>query len=112
MFPQAYMVDKIRIGLQDVLWPLATEDPDQNGDDPFGDYGIAVRGEYQFVPCQLGMYPDTALAALDQVVVRLVPLFDKGEGLPEFYHVYIALHPVLEHGELLHDTLLYFLYCH
>src|SRR5690606_10260562 len=112
MFLQTDLIDKIRIGIQDVLWPLVTEGPDQNGYDALGDDGITVSGEQQSVPLELGMYPYPALTTLDQIVVRLVPLLDQGKGLAQFNHIFIALHPVFKHGKFVDYAFLYFLYRH
>src|SRR5690606_1629147 len=100
------------IRIDDVLRPLVVEGPNQDGDDPLGDDGIAVRGKVQPVPIELSMYPYPALASLYQVVVRFVPLLYQGQGFSQFDHILIALHPVVEHGEFIYDIVLYFLYCH
>src|SRR5690606_35870344 len=109
MFLQSDFINKGGVRIDDVPGPLVVEGTDQDGDDSLGDDGIAVRGEPQPVPIELGMYPYPALASLYQIVVRPVPILYDGQGFSQFDHILIALHPVVEHGEFIYDIVLYFL---
>ncbi len=65
-------INEFHIGINNVLWFLIAERPDQNGNDSFRDDGITISGKHQFVTIEFGMYPHLALASFDQVVIGFV----------------------------------------
>ena len=56
--------------------------------------------------------PYFRLAPLDQGVLRFVLLIDLRKRFARFYDVFIALHPVIEHLELINNFFLYVFHNH
>src|SRR5690606_38891076 len=95
-----------------ILRSLVTEGPYQYSNDALGNDGITIRGKNQFIVFQFGMDPNLALTALDYVILCLILFLDHWKRFSKLYHIFIALHPILEHGKFIYDFLLYFLYSH
>src|SRR6056297_1439470 len=58
------------------------------------------------------MYPYLTLAAFNDVIIRLVGIIDQRKGFSKFDHIFIALHPIIEHGKFIHYLVLYLFYFH
>ena len=60
-----------------------------------------MHGSVRFGVCR---QPDSGLAALDEVVVRLAAGVDGRNVLPELDEVLVLVHPVVEEGEFVDDV--------
>src|SRR6056297_2493871 len=112
MLLKSNFINKLNIGINNVLWFLVAESPNQYGNDTFGDNGVTIRSKNQFVFIQFGMYPNLALTTFDKVIIRLVLFLYQWKSLSEFNHIFVTLHPVVEHGELVYYLFLYLFYGH
>jgi len=76
------------------------------------DERVALRSECYHVAVVVGLQPHTALAAVYQVLFRLVTLVQRLEVVAQVDEHLIPVHPVGESGKLLYHLVLCFIYCH
>ena len=112
VFFEAYLVNEMEVGGEDVLWCLSVECADEEADDAFGDDGVAVGTEPKEAVAVLAAEPYAALAAFDEVAFGLVFLVDDGAFFAEVDDVGVFVEPFVERGEFVDDVLFDFLNGH
>ena len=106
MVLQSDGVDEVEVGVENLLRRGVAEHADEQGHDALHDEGVALGGEVEAPVAVVGMQPHAALAAVNQVLLGLVLL---GQGLLVVAQVneqLVAVHPVVEAGELVYDFVL------
>ena len=79
---------------------------DEQGDDALDDERVALRLEVHLPVDEVGLQPHTALAALDQVGIRLVGFVQGSLFIAQVDEQLVSVHPVVEVTELGDDFVL------
>ena len=111
---EAYAVDEIEVGVEDVVRRLIAQHTYQQSYDALYYHGVGVGAENYFaLRVELGRNPHTALAALYEVCRRFVGFGQRRQLAAKVYDVGIAVHPVVAQiGELGYDFVLNLVDCH
>ena len=86
---------------------MITKHTHHQGNNPFGDDGIAIGSKNNIVAVKFGIQPNFALATFYDVVFSFGVFFNYRQAFAKFNEVIILLHPIGEHVELFDDFLLY-----
>lgn len=105
---EAYLLDEVEVGIDNLFGGVAGEDLHQKADDALDDEGIALGLEHEAAIYLIGLQPHTALTALDEVAVGLVLLGQRLLLTAEVDEELVLVHPVVEFAELLDNLVLYF----
>ena len=72
VFAQAYLFDEVEVGIKNLLWRMVAEDADEQGDNALDNQGVALCLKVDKAGgSEVGGQPHTALATLDEVLLRL-----------------------------------------
>ena len=85
MLFQADLFNEVKIGIQYFLRGVVGQDADQQRDDPFDDYRIALAFEQDLAIYVIRLQPNTALATFDQVAFRLILFLQRGKRVTQVY---------------------------
>ena len=98
--------------MEDFIGGVVGKDLDEEGDDAFDDDGIAFAGKMNEAVAIVGLQPDPALAALDEVLRSLVLFIERLLAVAEFDEHLVFVHPVVDATEVVDNLVLYFVYGH
>ena len=82
---QADLFNEVKIGIQYFLRGVVGQDADQQRDDPFDDYRIALAFEQDLAIYVIRLQPNTALATFDQVAFRFILFLQRGKRVTQVY---------------------------
>ena len=102
MVAQPNSVDEVEVGIDDVLWLLSTEHPDEHRHDALDDDGVAVGTIGDHTVAVLCVEPQAALASVNEIVGGLLALVERFKRVSQINDVGIAVHPVVHVTELLY----------
>src|SRR5580704_14124770 len=91
---------------------MPRQHPDHHTHQPLCDRRIAIRRERQHPLPIFCMQPNLRLTPPDQVVIRLIPILNYRQLLPQLDNIFILVHPVAKHPEVGNDLVLCFLNRH
>ena len=112
MVSQHYAVDEKEVGIDNFLRGMPAEHTQEKGYQPLHDESVTLRFESEQPVLVVGMYPHTALATVDEVVLRFVFFLQWLHAGTKVDEQLIFVHPVGEVGEFLHHFVLQFVYGH
>ena len=108
MLLEADGFDKIEVSINNLFGSMAGEDLNQEADDTLDDEGITLGLKYEAAVHLVGLQPNAALTALDEIAVGLVLLGQRLLLTAEVDEELVLVHPVVEFAELLDNLVLYF----
>ena len=103
---QPYGVNKVEVGIEYLLRGAVGEHTHQHRNDALHDDGIAIGLKVHLAVGIVGLEPHTALAAVNQVVGRLVLLVEGWHSIAHVYNERIAVEPIGKALKLLYDFVL------
>ena len=106
MLLQAYLLDEIQVGIQNLVRGMVGHHLDEQGDDAFYDQGITLGLELQATVLNIALEPYAALAAIDQVLFVLVFLVQWLLVTTQIDQQLVFVHPIIEVSEFLDDLVL------
>ena len=112
MLLQSNLFYEVEIGIENLLRRMAAEHTNQQRDDALHDQCIALSLKVNDAVGKVCHKPHTALATVNEVLLRLVLLVKRFQFIAQIYQQLVLVHPVVKAGELLNNLVLYFVNAH